>query len=72
MTDEGCKELSFTHEIVFPAIEALQRRFGVGPMVVRLYPENQTEEEDWYWWSYPKPINDMIVAYARQNGLALY
>lgn len=65
---EITKENSFTNEIIIPAIEKIEKELGFKPLIVRLYPENQTEEEDFYWFSYPKGINDYIIEYAKNNN----
>jgi hypothetical protein len=54
----------FTNEVIIPAIERIENDFGIKPLIVRLYPENQTKDEDFYWFSYPKSINDDIVNFA--------
>lgn len=69
--DEDEREVAFTNEIVIPAIKKLEERFGVRPLIVRLYPEHQTKEEDFYWWSYPPHINAYILEYASKHGLPL-
>ncbi|MDP1884519.1 MAG: hypothetical protein Q8L10_04065 [Candidatus Moranbacteria bacterium] len=65
----GTSEDEFTHEVVYPAIKKIEEDFGVKPLIVRLYPENQTDEEDFYWWSYPPYINNYIVDYAKKNNM---
>lgn len=71
MMEPDCKEFPFTRDVVLPAMERLNREFGCRPMVVRLYPENQSDAEDRFWWSYPPAINDFIVKYAQEHGYAL-
>lgn len=41
------KEKRFTEEIVFPAIERLTARFGVGPAVVPFLGEDRVYEDQW-------------------------
>lgn len=65
--DEG--ENRFTQAVVLPAIKKVEERFGLKPLVLRLYPEDQTEDEDFYWWCYPPRVNDYIVNYAREHSL---
>jgi len=67
--EEDERENYFTNNIIFPAIEKIEKEFGLKPIVVRLYPKDQTEEEDFYWWSYPPNLNDYIINYAKKNFL---
>lgn len=61
----------FTNAVVMPAIKKIEERFGLRALIVRLYPdeETQTDEEDFYWWCYPPRVNDYIVEYARKHKL---
>lgn len=68
--EEG-REESFTKDIIIPAIEKIEKNFGLKPLIVRLYPENQSEGEDFYWFSYPKQINDSIIKYSKENNYQL-
>lgn len=61
----------FTDNVIRPNFERVEREFGMRPMIVRAYPPGQTDDEDFFWWSYPPRINDYIVEYARRNGLEL-
>jgi len=61
----------FTDEVVRPNFERVTRDFGLRPMVVRSFPDDQTDDEDFYWWSYPPIINDYLVDYARRHQLSL-
>lgn len=65
------KGISFVHNVMLPAIEWMEQRLGLKPLTVHLYPEpaTQTEEEDFYWWSYPPVVNDWLVRYAEENKL---
>jgi len=65
--DAGREEI-FTEEIILPAIKKIEADFGFKPLIVRLYPENQTSEEDFYWFSYSKLINNDIIKYALTNN----
>ncbi|MEW6740926.1 MAG: hypothetical protein AB1325_13610 [Nitrospirota bacterium] len=60
---------SFTNDIVLPNIERIKKEFGVSPIIVRLYPDEQTDEEDFYWWSYPPSVNGRIIKYAEEKNL---
>jgi hypothetical protein len=59
----------FTRDITTPAIQKIESKFGLRPLVVRTYPQDQAEEEDFYWWSYPKNINNYIINYAIKYNL---
>lgn len=65
------KEDTFTRGIIAPAIERVKWTFGLEPLVVRLYPPEQSDEEDFYWWSYPPAINDYLVRYAQKHNLPI-
>ena len=66
---EDPSEGLFTNRIVFPSIRKIQDKFGVTPMIVRWLPEKQSEDEDFHWLSYPKPVNDYILQYANEQKL---
>ena len=68
-SDEDKRESVFTDKIVLPAIRKIEEKFGVKPLIVRLYPENQNPEMNFYWWCYPPYVNDFIVDYAVKNNL---
>lgn len=40
-------------------------------MIIKSYPSNQDEAEDFYWWAYPKNINDFILDYAEKFDFAI-
>lgn len=60
----------FIDNITTPALQKIKEKYGLFPLVVRMYPQDQTTEEDFYWWSYPCKVNDYIVNYAKENGFA--
>lgn len=64
-------EGDFVNDIVFPNIEKIKHDFGFRPLIVRLYPENQTDEEDFYWWNFPPEVNACIIEYANKNNLKM-
>lgn len=66
---ERAQEESFTNRVVLPAFQRTEEEYGVAPMVCRLYPEDQTDDEDFYWWSYPPHVNAFIIDYARKHDL---
>lgn len=65
----GTNEDKFTHEVVYPAIERIKEKFGLAPMIVRAFPEHQTDEEDFYWWSHSPRVNAYLIDYARKHNL---
>lgn len=69
--DETASGVAFLNEVVEPAIERIERRYGLKPLVVRQYPTEQTEDEDFYWWAYPAELNACILEYAQGNGLRI-
>jgi hypothetical protein len=68
-TEEDETEDVFTNKVVLPALEKIEQIFGVKPLVIRLYPKNQTDEEDFYWWCYPPAANKRIIEYVKENQL---
>jgi len=68
-TEEDETEDAFTNGVVLPALEKINLNFGIKPLIVRLYPENQSSEENFYWWCYPQIVNKWIVEYAKTNSL---
>lgn len=65
--DEDESEDKFNKQIIFPTIERIQNKLGLRPIVVRLYPDDQSAEDDFFWWRYPSRVNDNIVDYAAKN-----
>lgn len=63
----------FLNEVVFPAIEKIEIKYGMKPLIVSLFPDpnNQTDEEDFYWWSYPPILNKYIIELVRERGLTV-
>lgn len=45
-------EAVFEQEVVFPAFQAIEARFGFKPLIVQLLPSTS----DNYWWCYPHDI----------------
>jgi hypothetical protein len=66
---EDEKELKFTKETILPTLEKIREKFGLCPLIVKMYPDGQSEEEDLYWWSYPPYIDKEILKYAKDNSL---
>jgi hypothetical protein len=69
--DEDPKEDQFTYEVIYPNIEKIEKMFGLRPLIVQLYPPDQTLLEDFYWWSYPPHVNNYLVKWAIENNLAI-
>jgi hypothetical protein len=67
--NEDGSDHPFIKNITNPTIQKIKDKFGLNPLVVRVYPLNQNAEEDFYWWSYPKNVNDWIVEYAKKDNL---
>jgi len=67
--EEDESENSFTAKVVLPAVQKIEKQFGLKPLFFRLYPKNQTDEEDFYWWCYPPAVNKKIIEYAKENQL---
>ena len=67
----GTNEDSFTHNVVYPAIKKIEEEFNISPMIVRAYPEYQTDDEDFFWWSHSKLVNDYILDYSKRNNLKI-
>lgn len=65
--EEGREDV-FTEKIIIPAIKKIENDFGLKPLIIKLYPENQTEDEDFYWFSYPKVINNDIIKYVKDKN----
>jgi hypothetical protein len=63
-------ENSFTEKIVRPAVKQIKEKFNLKPLIVRVFPPDQNDKEDFYWWSFPKKINDWLVKYLRENNFS--
>lgn len=67
--NEDPNEDQFTRDVIYPNIERIEKQFGVRPLIVQLYPPNQTSLEDFYWWSYPPHVNEYLVKWVIENNL---
>lgn len=67
--DRNERDKIFFEEVIRPAFNRAKQVFELNPLIVKLYPDQQNDSEDFYWWSYPPNINDYIIAYARRNNL---
>jgi hypothetical protein len=63
------EEIGFTEKVVLPAFKKIKEKFGYQPLIVRIYPEDQSDEEDFYWWCYPPDVNEYLINYAKDNNL---
>lgn len=64
---EDEKEMAFSNQVVIPAIRRIEDKFGVSPIIVKMYPDEQSADEDLYWWSYPPYIQNKIVGYNNEG-----
>lgn len=64
-------DAAFLNSIVFPTFEKIETRFGLKPIIVSLYPDpdSQTEDDDFYSWSFPLTINKNILQFVQKNNL---
>jgi len=65
------REVAFTRDVVIPTIDRLEEEYGFRPLIMRAFPENQEDHEDFYWWSYPPHVNSYILKFAEENGLEI-
>ncbi|MFA6301047.1 MAG: hypothetical protein WC609_01710 [Candidatus Paceibacterota bacterium] len=70
-TNPETHEYKFTEEVAIPAINFLEKKFGLSPIIVKLYPDNQNKDEDFFWWCYNKNINNSLVDYVNKNNCVL-
>lgn len=61
------KQKGFADDIMTPDIIKIKEKFGLHPLIIRSYPDNQNDEEDFYWWSYPPNVNEWVKNYAKNN-----
>jgi hypothetical protein len=69
LSGKGDYYSGFTENIVFPCIQSIEKKFGLKPLVVKLYPEDQDSKEDFYWWSFPPHVNEHLIKYAESHNL---
>ena len=62
-------ETDLIDKAIIPSITKIYDKFGLKPIICRLYPKNQSGEEDYYWWSYPSFVNKYIIEYIIKNNL---
>ena len=61
LDEDDEKEYAFTKNVVLPALEKIREKFSLDPIIIKMYPDNQTVEEDKFWWSYPKIIENVLL-----------
>jgi hypothetical protein len=71
-TEMDEKENSFVHTVVIPNFKKIKDTFGMCPLIVKLYPDEQTAEDDYYWFAYNHFVNDKIVGIAEEHGLEFH
>jgi hypothetical protein len=59
--DNSKRETDFVWKNVLPNIQKIRDFTGLDPILVKLYPEDQTEDEDFYWFSYTKKTQEDII-----------
>ena len=69
--DENDGGAPFIRDVTTPAIQKIEEKFGLKPLIVRMYPQDQTDEEDFFWWDHPKSVDDYIVEYAKKNDFII-
>ncbi|MDO8659917.1 MAG: hypothetical protein Q7K54_04970 [Candidatus Parcubacteria bacterium] len=67
-TDPKTHEYKFTEEVALPVINFLEKKFGFRPIIVKLYPDNQNNDEDFFWWCYNRNINNFLIDYVNKNN----
>lgn len=63
------KEKNFFSDVVAPNLKKIEDKFSLKPLLVKQYPNNQSDDEDFYWWSYPPNVNRYVLRYAEKNSL---
>ncbi len=54
------KEKEFVYEVVFPAYERLQKRFGINPLITPIFPLHENEGIDTKWMYYPEIVSNIV------------
>lgn len=68
--EKSSRAFVFHNNVILPSLKKIKDKFGLSPLIVRVYPENQNEEEDFFWWCYPPKINKYLIEYAKKNNLS--
>ncbi len=56
---EPGRDDSFFNEIFFPAVEFVEKEFGLKPLIMPIAPPE--DMENIYWWSYPEKVEHDIM-----------
>lgn len=57
-------EIAFTHGRTIPAFEKVERMFGVRPLIVRLFTDEEVADPK--WWRYPDELYPVTKALLRK------
>jgi hypothetical protein len=69
LDESDSNEDKFTHDIIMPSLKKIKEKFGISPLIIRLYSANQNDDEDFYWWSYPPYINNYLIDYVNNQKI---
>ncbi len=69
--DSDANEMSFTNKIIIPKILEIKNKFGLEPIIIKPYPENQSKTEDFYWWSFPPLLNSYLLKTCEDNSFTI-
>lgn len=69
MADGDDRDDKFFIEVVAPILLKIEDRYNLKPIIVKLYPDQQSNEEDFYWWCFPPHVNNYIINYSKKNNL---
>ena len=58
-------ETAFISDIVLPAFEEAQERFGVKPLIVRISKKGE-HQRDPFWWCYSKAAKAFVDEHVKQ------
>lgn len=70
-TEHPEREDSFLKEVFWPSYNKVINKFNLKPLIVRLYPENQDIDEDFFWFTYRNDINNYILNQATTMNLSI-
>lgn len=61
-------ENKFTEECILPVINKIKEEYGIDPIIVKIYPEANSSDEESFWWLFPKLINEYIINYFKLDN----
>lgn len=64
-------ENTFTKECIIPTINMITEKYGIDPIIVKIYPEATKNDDESFWWLFPKFINDYIIKYLSLSLISL-